>query len=81
MENKDLLVLQSLNEIDPTRCCALIPSFEAKVGDLAATVENGLCRVVYRFYNPDADVVSALSDAYDKDTVTAVYGKAWEAKA
>ena len=81
METKDFLVLESVNENDPVRCCAFVPSFAAKVGDLANTENNGLCRVVYPFYDPREDIVSALTDAYGSDTVKAVYSKGWEAAA
>ena len=81
MGNHDLLVLESMNEIDPVRCCSMIPSFEAKVGDLANTENNGMCRVIYRFYEPSEDIVSALTDAYNRDAVTEVFSKGWEATA
>lgn len=73
----DLIVCHAI-DFDHKVCCT-VPSFGASVGDLVMMDNKKIYQVVYRFYNPDDDLMAAICDAYKSATPLKVFSKSWEA--
>lgn len=78
MESRDLLIIESMNDSIPFRYLAFVPSLNAFPFDIVLTSDEKLCRVLFRFFDPDDALISAFSDVYEQVEVKAVFNKGWK---